>query len=105
MNFPLKHIPERTRQPRSNGLTMISDKGMSNAELEDLISVAGPYIDMVKLAFGTALVTPNLKEKIDILHQHKIPVYFGGILFEAYVARKQFGDYRKLMEQFGLSHV
>ena len=105
MNFYLKNIPARTERPRTNGLTMITDKGLSIPETEDLLSVAAPYIDIAKLAFGTALVTPDLKGKIDLYHRHNIPVYLGGILFEAYLIRNQLDDYIRLMEELEIKHV
>src|SRR5438270_12939027 len=105
MNFNLKNIPERTDQPRSNGLTMITDKGLSQTETEDLLSVAAPYIDIAKLAFGTALVTPDLKGKISVYQKHNIPVYLGGILFEAYLIRNQLNDYMRLVGDLGISHI
>ena len=49
MNFKLKNIPERTARPRSYGLTMVMDKGLSIREAEDMISGSGPYIDILKL--------------------------------------------------------
>jgi phosphosulfolactate synthase len=105
MNFPLTKIPSRTQQPRSHGLTMIADKGLSLSEAEDLLSVAAPYIDIVKLAFGTAMVTPQVQEKIRLYQQSNLPVYFGGILFEAYVVRNQFDDYLKLLDANNISFV
>ncbi|MCC6185702.1 MAG: phosphosulfolactate synthase, partial [Chitinophagaceae bacterium] len=66
MNFPLKNIPERTSIPRNNGLTMIMDKGLSLEEVKNFISIARPYIDIVKVGFGTSAVTPNLKAKIEL---------------------------------------
>jgi phosphosulfolactate synthase len=105
MNFPLKNIPERTEQPRSYGITMIMDKGLSAAEVEAFISVAKPHIDIVKLGFGTAAVTPNLKQKIEIYQQHDIPVYFGGTLFEAFLIRGQFEDYMNMIREYNLKHV
>jgi phosphosulfolactate synthase len=103
MNFHLSQIPDRTPQPRQSGLTIISDKGLSIAETENLLSVASMHIDMVKLAFGTAIVTPSLKEKIELYQSYNLPVYFGGLLFEAYVIRNQLKDYIKLMESYNLS--
>ena len=105
MNFHLSQIPNRTPQPRQSGLTIISDKGLSIAETENLLSVASMHIDMVKLAFGTAIVTPSLKEKIELYQSYNLPVYFGGLLFEAYVIRNQLKDYIKLMETYNLSYV
>ena len=36
MNFNLDHIPQRTKQPRQNGLTMVMDKGLGIRQAEDL---------------------------------------------------------------------
>ena len=105
MNFTLNEIPTRTTQPRTVGLTMVSDKGLSLPEAESLLSVAAPHIDMVKLAFGTALITPSLEKKIQLYRSHNIQVFFGGLLFEAFVIRKQLNDYIKMIEQYNISLI
>ncbi|MCU7552165.1 phosphosulfolactate synthase [Chitinophagaceae bacterium LB-8] len=105
MNFTLNDIPSRTTQPRTTGLTIISDKGLSIAETESVLSISAPYIDMAKLAFGTAMVTPFLKEKIQLYQSYNIPVFFGGLLFEAFVIRNQFNDYMKLIEDYNISLI
>lgn len=105
MNFHLSHIPVRTQQPRTNGLTMVMDKGLGTEEARNFLSVAAPYVDVVKLGFGTAFVTANLREKIDIYRAHNIPVYFGGTLFEAFLIRNQFDDYVRVIEDYNLQHV
>ena len=92
MNFKLSQIPERTISPRTHGLTMIMDKGLSLEEAKNFVSIGKPYIDIVKLGFGTSMVTPNLKEKIDIYRSNDIAVYFGGTLFEAFLIRNQVED-------------
>ena len=103
MNFPLGQIPKRTAKPRSYGITMVMDKGMGIEGTKDFLSVAAPYVDVVKLGFGTAFVTDHLREKIEIYHKLNIPVYFGGTLFEAFIIRDQFDDYRKVLDKFNLS--
>jgi phosphosulfolactate synthase len=62
---------------------MINDKGLSVAEARNLVSGALPYVDLVKLAFGTSLVTSDLGEKLKVYRDAGIPVFFGGLLFEA----------------------
>ena len=104
MNFSLKQIPVRTRQPRSNGMTIVSDSGLSIADAHNLLSVAARYIDLIKLSFGTGAVTPNLKEKIRFYQSNQIPVFFGGLLFEAFVIRNQFDEYLKLIDSYHISH-
>lgn len=105
MNFPLKNLPERTEKPRKYGLTMVMDKGMGLLNVKDFLSVAAPYIDIVKLGFGTAFVTQNLREKIEIYQQAGIPVYFGGTLFEAFLIRNQVDDYINVIKDYNLSFV
>lgn len=105
MNFPLKQIPERTLAPRSYGLTMVMDKGMGIVDVKNFLSVAAPYVDIVKLGFGTAYVTNNLKEKLAIYKENNIPVYFGGTLFEAFLVRNQLEDYIAAMKEYGVDLV
>lgn len=105
INFKLTQIPERTVVPRSAGLTMVMDKGMSVADLRNFISVARPYVDVVKLGFGTAAVTPNLSEKLAIYNEVELPVYFGGTLFEAFLIRNQFEDYIAALKEYGMKYV
>jgi phosphosulfolactate synthase len=105
MNFHLTQIPERTIHPRSYGLTMVYDKGLSVMEARHLISGAGPHIDLVKLAFGTPLFTGGLHDKVRLFRDAGIPVFFGGLLFEAYVIRGQFDDYVHLLKEYEISHI
>jgi len=105
MNYILKNIPFRTQKPRSTGYTMAMDKGLSIREVEDFIESNGDFVDIVKLGWTTSYVTSRLKEKIDLYRSAGIPVYFGGTLFEAFIVRDQFEDYRRLLDKYRLSFV
>ena len=105
MNFNLDKIPGRTAQPRTYGLTMVTDKGLSLQDTKDFLSVSAPHVDIVKLAFGTAHVTPNLAEKIKTYQSYNIPVYFGGLLFEAFLVRNQYNDYVNAIKEYGISYI
>lgn len=105
MNFNLSQIPVRNNKPRSHGITMVMDKGLSTEEAKNFMSVAHPHVDIVKLGFGTAFVTPNLKEKLEIYKSYDIPIYFGGTLFEAFLIRNQFEDYISVCKEFGVSYM
>ena len=105
MNYHLSQIPERTLKPRSNGMTMVMDKGLSPREVEDFIEVAGPFGDIVKLGWATSYVTPVLEKKLAIYKAAGIPVYFGGTLFEAFIIRNQYDDYKRLLDKFQLGHA
>ncbi len=105
MNFNLTQIPERNKKPRDHGLTMVMDKGLSIEEAKNFLSVAHPHIDIVKLGFGTAFVTPDLNQKIEIYQSYDIPVYFGGTLFEAFLIRNQFQDYINICKQYNITYT
>jgi len=105
MNFNLKQMPDRTEAPRTYRLNMVMDKGMGTADVQNFLSVAKPYTDIVKLGFGTAYVTGNLKEKLNIYKEQDIPVYFGGTLFEAFLVRDQMEDYINAAREYGINYV
>lgn len=103
MNFNLPHIPERPANPREKGITMMMDKGMSLREAENFISASGHLTDLVKLGFGTSYISNNLQEKIKLYQEANIKVYLGGTLFEAFIVRNMFDDYRKLLDKLKLN--
>ncbi|MGI4740688.1 MAG: phosphosulfolactate synthase [Janthinobacterium lividum] len=105
MNYSLSQLPERTQKPREQGFTMMMDKGLSMREVEDFLEVAAPYTDIVKLGWATSFVVPNLKRKLEIYKAAGVPVYLGGTLFEAFIIRNQFDDYRRLLDSFGLEYA
>lgn len=77
-------LPERDAKPRRRGLTMVIDPGLPTGQFEDAVDSVGEYVDLVKFGWGTALVTKDIKRKIDILRSARIDFYFGGTLFERY---------------------
>lgn len=105
MNFNLPFIPQRPEKPRQSGLTMVMDKGLSLREAEDFCDVSAEYTDLVKLGFGTGLLTPKVKEKIKLYQQAGLTPYFGGTLFEAFAARNMFDEYRKFVGESGVDTV
>lgn len=105
INFNLSQLPERSSRPRTNGITMVMDKGLSITEVHNFMSIAQPHVDIVKLGFGTSFVTPNLREKIEVYQSYDIPVYFGGTLFEAFLVRDQFDDYIAICEDYKISFM
>lgn len=105
MNFNLSQLPERNSKPRTHGMTMVMDKGLSIQEAENFMSVSHPHVDIVKLGFGTSFVTPNLREKLEVYSKYDIPVYFGGTLFEAFLVRNQFDDYISICRDYGIKYM
>ena len=81
------------------------DKGLSLRQAEDFLSVNKKYTDIIKLGFGTSIITPDISYKIQFYKENGILVYAGGTLFEAFAIRKQLDDYKKYLEKIGLTTV
>jgi phosphosulfolactate synthase len=103
MNFTLPYLPERPEKPRSKGLTMMMDKGISIRQAEDFLSTSSSLTDIIKLGFGTSYVTAQLEQKIKLYKEAGMKVYLGGTLFEAFIVRNMFDDYMKLLDKLKLN--
>jgi phosphosulfolactate synthase len=96
-------LPDFDLKPRSGGLTHVLDKGLGPRAWEDVLETAGPYIDIVKLGWGTAYVTPNLRRKLDVLGEK--PVVIGGTFFELVYVKDKVDEYKRWLTELGLRHV
>lgn len=105
IGFVAQRLPSRTVKPREVGITMVMDKGLSVNETDNFLSVAGPYVDVVKLGFGSAAISPNLKDKLDVYRRYHVPVYFGGSLLEWFYAHQAVDEYIKILNEYGITHV
>ena len=103
MNFFLPDIPERSKKPRENGLTMVMDRGLSINDTKNFIDMCVPHTDIVKLGFGTSAVSPHVRAKIDLYKEAGLMVYLGGTLFEAFIIRDMFKEYKDLLRKWDLS--
>ena len=101
-NSYLLDLPQRMLKPRDTGITMVMDKGASLRHAEDLIDTASDFVDYIKLGFGTSIITKQLKEKIKLYKNAGIKVYVGGTLFEAFIVRNLFEEYKKFISELGL---
>ena len=90
-------------EPRSGGLTHVLDKGLGPHAWEDVLETSGVYIDIVKLGWGTAYVTPNLRRKLEVLSGK--PVVIGGTFFEVVYVKDKVDEYKRWLSDLGLTHV
>jgi phosphosulfolactate synthase len=88
---------------RDGGLTHVLDKGLGPRVWDDVLETAGDYIDIVKLGWGTAYVTRNLRRKLEVLREK--PIVIGGTFFEAVVALDKIDEYKAWLQELGLTHV
>lgn len=98
-------LPNRISKPRTSGITMVIDGGMSVREVEDMLEVASDYIDYVKLGWGTSLVVQNLEEKIKKLQDNNIPVCLGGTFFEFFLRKERLDLYDDILKKYNISMV
>jgi phosphosulfolactate synthase len=92
-------------KPRERGITHVIDRGLSLAEVDGMLEVAGAAVDVVKLGWGTALVTGNLEAKLARYAQHEIPVVLGGTLTEVAIRQGRIDGLIAWLRELGLRHV
>jgi phosphosulfolactate synthase len=102
MNF--LELPRRSEKPREQGITHVLDRGLSLTQVDGLVEVAGDYVDLVKLGWGTALATQNLQAKLERYREHGIPVVLGGSLTELAIAQGRLDRLVAWAKDLGLSH-
>jgi phosphosulfolactate synthase len=83
----------------------VIDRGLSLAEVDGLLEVAGDSVDVVKLGWGTALVTANLQPKLARYAAHGIPVVLGGTLTELAIRQGRVDGLVAWLRELGLRHV
>jgi phosphosulfolactate synthase len=83
----------------------VIDRGLSIAEVDGLLEVAGACVDIVKLGWGTALVSANLKPKLELYASHGIPVVLGGTLTEIAIRQGRVDGLIAWLRELGLRHV
>jgi phosphosulfolactate synthase len=105
MNINIPFLPERSKLPREKGVTMVMDKGLSIRQAEDFLEASGEFTDLIKLGFGTSVITNKLKEKIKLYQKAGKKVYLGGTLFEAFLIRGLYDDFCKFVDDLGLEMV
>jgi phosphosulfolactate synthase len=75
------------------------------AEAAGMLEVTGDSVDIVKLGWGTALVTANLKPKLELFNAHGIPVVLGGTLTEVAIRQGRVDGLVAWLRELGLRHV
>ncbi|MGE5604732.1 MAG: phosphosulfolactate synthase [Bacteroidota bacterium] len=91
----------RNQKPRSTGITMLIDKGLSPAETGNLLEMSAAFIDFIKLTFGTAALYQSdaLTRKLELAVENGVAIYPGGTFFEiAYWQNKAELYFLKLRE-------
>src|SRR5574340_1065794 len=83
--FSFLRVNERSRKPRSTGLTEIRGPyytPLGKRQLEDILETMGDYVDSLRFAGGSFSLMPRaaLVELLKLCHQHNVLVSTGGFL-------------------------
>jgi phosphosulfolactate synthase len=98
-------VAPRPPKPREQGLTQVLDRGLSVPEVEGLLELAGDYIDLVKLGWGTSYVTRGLEKKLAAYRAGDVPVVLGGTLSEIAISQDRLDAYRGWLREHDIRHV
>lgn len=98
-------LPERTTKPRRSGITSLLDGGVSLGLFTDVVESFHPLIDYIKLGWGTAALSPHLREKIAIARSHDVDCYFGGTFFEKALLQDKVPEFRQFCHDLACTHV
>ena len=98
-------LADRSVKPREQGITHVLDRGLSVAQVDGMIEVAGAFVDIVKLGWGTALATQNLEPKLARYREHEIPVVLGGTLTELAIRQERVEQLIVWLRTLGIERV
>lgn len=98
-------IDFRNQKPRADGLTMVLDKGLGTHAIEDMLETAAPYIDYVKLGWGTSFIYPNIQTKLDLYRKYNIPLCLGGTAFEIAYLNNNVVEFVAMVKNLGLDMI
>jgi len=97
----------RSVKPRTTGITMVIDKGLGLARLQDLLDTAGDYIDIIKLTFGTSAFYDKdyLRRKNELITSAGIEVMPGGTFLEVAFWQKNLAAYFQRAQELGFTAI
>jgi phosphosulfolactate synthase len=98
-------LPRRPPKPRSQGVTHVIDPGLSARDAEALMESVDAYVDLVRLGWGSAYITRELRRKLDVYRAHGIPPMLGGTLTELAWLHGKVDSLRRWLDELGIEHV
>lgn len=100
-------VRERTKKPRETGWTMVIDKGLGLHAIDDLMQLASPVIDVVKLTFGTSAFYGRdlLKEKVRTITAHGVACMPGGTFQEVAIWQGMLDRYLERARELGFTAI
>ncbi|MBA3747763.1 MAG: phosphosulfolactate synthase [Solirubrobacterales bacterium] len=98
-------MPARRAKPRTSGLTHVLDCGLGPLEVQSLLAIGAPHIDLIRLGWGSALVTDGLDRKLELYRAAAIPVMVGGTLTEIAWSHGRVDELASWVQSLGIEHI
>ena len=98
-------LPERAEKPRQTGVTHVVDPGLTCAEAAGLMEVASAHVDVVRLGWGSAMVTQALEAKLATYLEHDVAPMLGGTLTELAWRHGRIDQLREALLRLRIAHV
>lgn len=100
-------VPGRSKKPRQSGFTMVIDKCLGVRQTEDLMELAGDWIDDIKLTFGTSAFysADVLQKKNEIIRAAGVDVMPGGTFLEVAIWQGRVPEYLKRARELGFTMI
>jgi phosphosulfolactate synthase len=98
-------LPSRPPKPRPRGITHVIDPGLSASEAEGMMDSVDAYVDLVRLGWGTAYVTRELRRKLGVYRDHGVPAMLGGTMTELAWLQGKVDGLRRWLDDLGIEHV
>ncbi|WP_231379380.1 phosphosulfolactate synthase [Candidatus Solirubrobacter pratensis] len=98
-------LPERSAKPRTTGVTHVVDPGLTRVEAEGLMEIAAPHVDVIRLGWGSALVTGAVEAKLAVYREHGVAPMLGGTLTELAFCHGRVDALREALTALGIRHV
>lgn len=105
--FGFLRLPSRTDKPRSAGLTFALDKGLTVEEARGLAGLAGSYIDLIKMGWGTARLLDRrlIRDKVEVYRAQGIGVCPGGTFLEVAASQGLVEEFLREAHDLGFTHI
>jgi len=105
--FEAIDYPAVPAKPRTTAVTSVIDGGLGPAEARDRVAIAAEWIDVVKLGWATARLTPGatLRDKVQIYRAAGIHTCSGGTFLEIAFAQNRVREFLDGARDLGLTMV
>jgi phosphosulfolactate synthase len=98
-------LPDRSRKPRSAGLTHVLDKGVPPSSLATRLEGVGEFVDVLKVGWGIAYIDRTLKDRVACCEAAGVLVSLGGTLLEIAVAQGRLAELLAWVSEQGIGAI